>query len=83
MNMLNGKLTALKESLAEQFAHNFDWWSQVTGPVMIKTALTLFVLESELEKSMFSLTAREKDVLRWTVLYLHIGSAKKESKTSK
>ena len=55
----------------------------MTEQVMLKTLLTLFTVETEIEKCSKSLDDREKDILRWSIFFLHMGSAKRSCKTSK
>ena len=67
----------------EIMPQNENWWKNITEPVLLKTILTLFALETEIVNSVKPLDDREKDILRWAVFFLHMGSAKRKCKTSK
>jgi hypothetical protein len=67
--------------MTEQLSVPINWWADMPKIVELKTVLTLYTLEIEVALS--SLSVREADILRWTVLFLHLGSAKYESRTSK
>ena len=83
LTVTEGRLSALTKSVTQQISTKLDWWGDMTELVVIKTVLTLYALELELQRQGDSLNTREKDILRWTVLYLHLGSAKQDSRTSK
>lgn len=55
-------------------------WTLVPKEIKIKTYLTLYALESEIT---LDFSKKEKDVMRFACLCLHLGCIKTQSKTSK
>jgi hypothetical protein len=55
-------------------------WNNMPKEIKIKTYLTLYSLESEIT---LNFTKKEKDIMRYACLCLHLGCCKKQSKTSK
>jgi len=55
-------------------------WNNMPKEIKIKTYLMLYALESEIT---LDFTKKEKDIMRYACLCLHLGCCSKQSKSSK